>query len=217
MSSLPQNIRIIGVIGIAVGLMTIVFSTTSTVNNINKLTGSIMDRKAKEVTEVTSETEEAQVTSETEEAQVISEPEHADLTIAKTGPENLRSGENLIYDIMIGNLGPKTVSQIQFKEPMNHGVAFLEASVRDRNDSVACNIEDDTWVCTLTTEEPIATGEMRTITMTYEVTAAGCDETVETGPTRIESPDDTMLENNEASVVTTRISCEAPEPAPEEM
>lgn len=208
MSSLPHNIRIIGVIGIAVGLMTIVFSTTSTVNNINRLTGSIMDRKAKEVTEVT---------SETEEAQVISEPEHADLTIAKTGPESLKSDENLIYDIMIGNLGPKTVSQIQFKEPVNHGVAFLEASVRDRHDSVACNIEDDTWVCTLTTEEPITAGEMRTITMTYEVTAAACDETVETGPTRIESPDDTMPENNEASVVTTRIRCEAPETAPEEM
>lgn len=203
MSSLPQNIRIIGVIGIAVGLMTIVFSTTSTVDNINKLTGSIMHR----------ETEETQVA----EAQVMSEPEHADLTITKTGPENLRSNENLVYEIMIGNLGPKAVSQIQFKEPVNHGLAFLEASVRDRNDAVACNIEDDTWVCTLTAEEPLAAGEMRTMILSYQVTAAGCDETVETGPTRIENSDDTTLENNEASVITTRISCEAPEPAPEEM
>lgn len=198
MSSLPQNIRIIGVIGIAVGLMTIVFSTTSTVDNINKLTGSIMHR-------------------ETAETQVISEPEHADLTIAKTGPENLRSNENLVYEIMIGNLGPKAVSQIQFKEPVNHGLAFLEASVRDRNDAVACNIEYDTWVCTLTTEEPLAAGEMRTMILSYQVTEAGCDETVETGPTRIENPDDTKPENNEASLVMTRISCEAPEPAPEEM
>ncbi len=216
MSSVPQNIRIIGVIGIAVGLMTIVFSTTSTLDNINKLTGSIMHRETEE-TQVTSETDEIQVASETEEVQVINEPEHADLTITKTGPENLRSNENLIYEIMIGNLGPKAVSQIQYKEPMNHGLAFLEASVRDRNDSVACNTEDGTWVCTLTTEEPIAAGEMRTMTMSYQVTAAGCDETVETGPTRIESSDDTKSENNETSVVTTRISCEAPVSAPEEM
>lgn len=236
-----HRIRILGTVGIAVGLMVAVLGATSTFKNLDSLTGSIVnsekaqekaikdaeeaklkaEEELKKVEEkARKELEEAQKKLEEEKVRIEEElqkklKDSADLSLTKTGPENISAQENLVYRVTIANAGPEDVSQIRFTEPFHDELTFASATVLDNLGTVSCKNIGSDWVCVLDSNTPIAAGESRAIDMAYHTRGANqdpvCDKVFVTGPTTAENgtkkPSDPMKGNNEASTVSTRVDC----------
>lgn len=212
-----HRIRILGTIGIAVGLIVAVLGSTSTFQSFDSLTGALVNseraqekaikdaEKAKKKAEEAMQKAEEKARKELEKAQQeldeanrkIEEDllkrlkDSADLSLTKTALENITSHEDLVYQITISNAGPATTSQIRFTEPFNDTLTFASATVADNGGAVACKNISSSWVCVLSANAPIAAGESRTINMAYRTRGANqdppCDKVFVTGPTTVES------------------------------
>ncbi len=212
-----HRIRVLGTIGIAVGLMVAVLGGTSTLQNFNFLTGALVNSekaqekaikdadKAKKKAEETMRKAEEKARKELEKAQQELEEankkieqdllrrlkDSADLSLTKTASESITSQENLVYRVTISNAGPAATSQIRFTEPLNDTLAFASATVTDNAGNVSCKNITNSWVCVLSANAPIAAGESRTIDMAYRTRGANqapaCDKVFVTGPTTVEN------------------------------
>lgn len=212
-----HRIRILGTVGIAVGLIVAVLGATSTFQSLDSLTGSIVNsekaqekaikdaEKAKRKAEETMKKAEEKARKELEKAQQELEEankkieqdllkrlkDSADLSLTKTAPESITSQENLVYRITISNAGPEATSQIRFTEPFNDTLTFASATVAENGGNVSCKNITNSWVCVLNSITPIAAGESRTIDMAYRTRGANqdpaCDKVFVTGPTKVEN------------------------------
>jgi len=212
-----HRIRILGTIGIAVGLMVAVLGGTSTFQNFDSLSGALVNseksqekalkdaKKAKLKSEKTLQKAREKAKKELEEAEQKAQMElegiqktlekklkdSADLSITKTGPKSITPQENLVYRIAVFNAGPKSTNQIRFTEPFNDALIFASATVMDSTGNVSCKNISGSWVCVLTVDTPLVAGESRAIDMSYHRRSANqdpaCDKVFVTGPTMVEN------------------------------
>ncbi len=212
-----HRIRVLGTVGIAVGLIVAVLGGTSTFQSFDSLTGALVnsekaqEKALRDAEKATKKVEEAlrkaeeKAQKEIEEARLKAEKEQeeikktlekklkdsADLSITKSAPENITSQENLVYRVTISNAGPEATSQIRFTEPFNDTLTFASATVADNGGTVSCKNISSSWVCALSTDAPLAAGESRTIDMAYRTRGANqdpvCDKVFVTGPTTVEN------------------------------
>src|SRR6266702_1026233 len=118
----------------------------------------------------------------------------ADLALSITGsPNPVAVGSNLIYTVLVTNLGPSTTTNVVLTDPLPPGTVFVsttssQGTSSQSNGIVTCNLGSLVSNATATVAITVRPSGAGTITNTASVTSAAADP---------------ISANNSASVVTT--------------
>jgi uncharacterized repeat protein (TIGR01451 family) len=121
----------------------------------------------------------------------------ADLSITKSGPATVTSGQNIVYTIVATNNGPGTATGVTVSDPAPAGATFV-------SNSGGCTTP---FPCNLGT---LTNGQSVTITATYSVNAGAANGSTITNTATVSSPvtDPNPANNSATSSATVGVSAD---------